>query len=179
MKEVVALKALPEGTKDNQMEEEHLRFHIEEYKALRVEIDQRIASIRTTEREITIGSFAIYAWLATQAMREEFSLVFLLVAWLPVILARAGESKRADEAQQINRLAVYIRRLEKVMASPNLRGWENYWGEVKDKTMPGWDITHDISHGYFSSIARWFYHFTIAMSGLLSIFAIFRTFGWL
>jgi hypothetical protein len=105
------------------LEQQQILFHIEEFKALRAEIDQRIASMRTLEREAVLGAFAIYAWLATQSSIESFYLP-LAASWLPVLLAIVTNMRREAERQQIDRLGLYIRMIEEEFASARIQGWE-------------------------------------------------------
>jgi hypothetical protein len=97
--------------------EDQAPFLIEEYKALRKEIDQHMIESRTEERYAIISSGIVWAWLILNHEKN-----FLL--WLvPVLLNTAIVFRTRAMSKHIEQIGMYIRTLELAFQCV---GWEHY-----------------------------------------------------
>jgi hypothetical protein len=141
------------------------QFHLEEYKSVRHEIKERIEAIRALEREVMLGSFAIYSWLAVSTT-ENLLFLSVIASWLPVALVLVANWRRVDERQQILALAQYIKEMESKMGSQSLKGWETWWNEYRD-TFYG--SQKDRSRGYWINIEDYGLYASITISFLFTV----------
>lgn len=140
-------------------------FHVEEYKALRAEIVDRIQSVRAVERESLLGVGAFYAWLVTQ-VNHEAPWVFVIVSILPIAVSFMAHFRRKAELQQIERLGRYLKDIESKYAMPKLAGWEHFLADPKRSR------TKDASFGYWRNGTRYVIALTMVAT-LLFVVALF------
>ncbi|RXH57332.1 hypothetical protein [Granulicella sibirica] len=92
-------------------------FHIEEYKALRKEIEIHLTESRTEERYLVIAVGAIWAWLITNHNHH------VLLWCIPLLLAVASVSRMAALTYDIIKLGSYLRGVENHF---HAAGWEHH-----------------------------------------------------
>ena len=97
--------------------EDQASFLIEEYKALRKEIDQHMIESRTEERYAIISSGIVWGWLILN--REKNFLLWLV----PVLLNTAIVFRTRAMSKHIEQIGMYIRTLEKAF---HCTGWEHH-----------------------------------------------------
>jgi hypothetical protein len=150
-------------------------FHLEEYKALRGELLSRLQVIHDIQRGIAIGAVAIYAWVATQTRGDELPLLPLLAAWLPVILAVAGNRELRANSGRIHELGWYLARLEERLGNAGL-GWEHKLGSpAGDGGLAG---RFDNIPSHHRKMRRLFIVFTVITSALVSLVLVLSS-SWL
>lgn len=93
-------------------------FWIEEYKALRAEIDYYIAELRSQERYAVIAAGFVWSWLITNGRRE----VFLWSA--PVLLMVAIVVRSYGMSEHIKVISRHIKRIEQNF---DVKGWEHQY----------------------------------------------------
>ena len=91
-------------------------FQLEEYRALRKEIDQHMAESRTEERYAVISTGITWGWLILNHKTN-----WLLWA-VPIFLTAAITYRTTAISQHIIQLGMYIRGLEMAFQAP---GWEH------------------------------------------------------
>jgi hypothetical protein len=98
-------------------------FHIEQFKALRVEIDESTKEIRAVQRYVAAAVGGIWAWLATHSVKLPW-----WAWWMPVVLVALGFIQCAMLLREVRRLGTYIRTVENALRLSDLvtRGWETY-----------------------------------------------------
>jgi hypothetical protein len=96
--------------------EDQQAFQLEEYRALRKEIDQHMAESRIEERYAVISSGITWGWLIMNHKTNG------LLWAVPVFLTAAITYRTNAMSQHIIQLGTYIRRLEEAFQAP---GWEH------------------------------------------------------
>ena len=104
-----------------EMTNEQRQFHIEEYKLVRQEINDRRNGVQTLEFYAVSAMAAIYAWLATNDPSNPF---YRLAVWAPVMFPPLVGIRSFGAMTGIMRLAAYCRQLEREMRCGSLPGWE-------------------------------------------------------
>lgn len=94
-------------------------FHIEEFKALRAEIDSRIKEGQTWESLGLTATAAVYAWLATNSFCD-------FAWWIPVLFPAFGLLRHSALMVRILQIAGYIRDVEAKLSDDPLTGWETH-----------------------------------------------------
>jgi hypothetical protein len=97
--------------------EDQALFLVEEYRALRKEIDQHMIESRTEERYAIISSGVVWAWLILN--HEKNALLWLV----PVVLSIAIAFRTNAMSKHIEQIGMYIRTLELAF---QWVGWEHY-----------------------------------------------------
>jgi len=97
-------------------------FHIEEFKALRAEIDARVKEGQTWESLAITATAAVYAWLATNSDKEFSEIGW----WIPVLFPLFGMLRHGALLLRIVQIAEYIRSIEETLANEPLAGWERH-----------------------------------------------------
>jgi hypothetical protein len=91
-------------------------FQLEEYRALRTEIDQHMAESRIEERYAVISAGITWGWLILNHKTNG------LLWAIPVFLTAAITYRTTAISQHIIQLGIYIQRLEKAF---QVEGWEH------------------------------------------------------
>jgi hypothetical protein len=102
-------------------------FVLEEFKALRKEIDDRLKDIMQDFQFSLIAIAGIYAWLATRG--NELSFIYSLGFWGPILIAGYGAFRCALIGLRIYQLRWYIR--NHIEHHFGVEGWETYLPEMK------------------------------------------------
>jgi len=103
-------------------------FLIEEYKALRSEIEFLSSHSRVLESSIVLGTAAIYAWVAKERPAD----IEKFIWWVPVILSVLGSIREYGHKVRTFQIAEYIRQIEEYFqkdATPS--GWEHFLVEKR------------------------------------------------
>ena len=115
-------------------------FHVEEYKALRSEIEQGVEELRKYRRNALIAVFAVYAWLATggplrhsDLLGESAHRIFEVAWWLPVLIPIIGFVEYLGIMMRNMHIGAYIRRIEAVYADDSLKGWEHVLEQLRSE----------------------------------------------
>lgn len=96
--------------------EDQQSFQMEEYRALRKEIDQHMVESRTEERYAIISAGITWGWLIVHQKTNAF-------LWLvPVLLTAAISYRTWAMSQHIKQIGRYIKTLEQAF---NHHGWEH------------------------------------------------------
>lgn len=130
------------------MDDQHA-FQLEEYKALRKEIDQHMTESRTEERYAVIASGITWGWLI---LNHETN--WLLWA-VPVLLTTAIKFRTDAMSNHIIEIGTYIKRLELAFQA---KGWEH---ETKQRKVT--KINGLITLGLLIlAVVAWVYRKTLA-----------------
>jgi len=99
------------------------QYHVAEYASLHGEIRELIAEARTLERQVLFATGAVWAWLAIHGKD-----VPQLAWFIPVLFSVAGTLRAFALKRAVENIALYIRKLEGVLAAAplNLVGWETF-----------------------------------------------------
>jgi hypothetical protein len=100
-----------------------LEFHLREYSALREEIIEKMRQIDQSMRLMLIGVPALLSWIVLQGSALG-RMETIIAAWTPFLATVFFAGHRRDMIRGIMRIAIYLRKLEKSFADPDL-GWEN------------------------------------------------------
>jgi hypothetical protein len=129
--------------------EDQQEFRLEEYKALRKEIDQHMTESRTEERYAIISAGITWGWLILN--RKTNGLLWAV----PVLLTAAITYRTEAMSGHIREIGNYIRKLEVAF---DAKGWEHEF-KVRRVTR----INRMITFGLFVlAVVAWFYRRTLA-----------------
>ncbi|MEL4429414.1 hypothetical protein [Shewanella mangrovisoli] len=108
------------------MQQKHLSFVLEEYKALRVEIDniQKQGYAMETALILGIAGFVSFASSATIADS--------LIWYLPFLITLLVTAKKWFLSKRMEELGEYIARIEDKLKFANIIGWEHRLKEIRD-----------------------------------------------
>jgi hypothetical protein len=112
---------------DNDRDEPRLKFHLEEYKALRREINSRTQESNTLMRYSMLGIAGVYAWLS-KSPENVAPVVYQGAWWVPVLIPFLGGIRSLGVLNRILLIGRYIFLLEEnvfSLAMTNI-GWEHY-----------------------------------------------------
>lgn len=104
------------------IDENWVKFRLEEYKALRAEIDSRIKEGNNWESIAIAGIAAVYSWLATNSDKP----VAAIGWWVPVLFPLFGLVRQCALLVRIMQIASYLRDMEVAFAQHDPTGWETY-----------------------------------------------------
>jgi hypothetical protein len=123
-------------------------FQLEEYRALRKEIEFYIAEFRSQERSVVIADGVIWGWLISHGMWN-------YLAWsMPVILTAAAAIRSHLLSQHMRVISNYIEHLER---SFGVDGWEQmFTAKVRN-----------VKRGQFSNALLTYALLTLAIVGFL------------
>jgi hypothetical protein len=100
-------------------------FHLEQLKALRGEISDRINYLRHIELYAVLGNVGVWAFL----LGHKIETTSMRVAWFaPVLLNLLCILKRSSIETEMHAVAEYVRQAERYFVLPCLEGWE-VWAE--------------------------------------------------
>lgn len=116
-------------------------FLIEEYKALRSELEIGFQAIHKIEYEVVLATIAIFSFLfAAEGFKMEVFNTILtpIVGMLPIFLGIIGWFRNLSTKQSILRIARYIRKTEDYfLSAPGIpKGWEHDMEEFRANTNP-------------------------------------------
>jgi hypothetical protein len=119
------------------MPDQQFSFHIDEYKALRNEMENKLKDIRGLNRWGLLGLAGVYSFVFSQC--EKPSLLF----WVPVGLAAAIVAHIFVEHMMVRKIAFYVRDyIEKELAASSSdgtrAGWERHLRPTGQQ-LPRWD----------------------------------------
>ena len=114
-----------------QIQEHNRDFHLKEYDSLRKEIELSIQEARTIERQALIATALVWTWLVTHADVNLPTISW----WVPMFFAVLGGAKCYRLLKSVNRAAVYILELEKILTTDGL-GWEHFLFKDKARSIP-------------------------------------------
>ena len=111
------------------MEELQHQYHLEEYRALRSEIELRIKEGHTLETFSVAGIAAVYAWLATHIDTgiSEFGW------WIPALFPVLGIMRQLGVWFRMEEIAKYTQAIETTFKLKKPPGWETYLDNKRKK----------------------------------------------
>jgi hypothetical protein len=118
------------------MSERAEKFHVEEYKALRKEISERIAEIGKIAQYGLSGVAAIYAWLAKETDPAQHK--FLILGLFGAVLLSVGTTIRIGFLEdKVIKLGNYV--AETIERQFEVEGWESK--RRGGRTLRAWSTT--------------------------------------
>ena len=147
------------------------QFHLEEYKALRREIQSRNEQQSATERSVILAIAAIYSFLATilrdASFYQQIRPVLWLVWWVPVALSGVGLLRWLNDHMMIGRIAEYIRIYESQTSwgIQGLDGWERH---IESRRNRGF-----IHNDRLITLVLW-----VLLIFFTAVIAVFKRFHW-
>lgn len=122
------------------------QLRIEQYRSLRVEIEQTIKDIRDLELYAVAGIVVYYSWLFTHSIPSitvarafDRPIQSTSIAWfIPVIVPMLGMWRVWSNVRQLLIAAEYVAKLESEFAAVGLpigpsKGWENYLQRIRSR----------------------------------------------
>ena len=112
-----------------------LEFMKEEYLTLRKEVEASVAELATLERQCVLSIAAVYAWLVTAGLKGG---VVADLAWsIPLIISIFGSLRSLSAGQHLQRLSLYIQKIEKEIAEANkyAKGWEHFHAQASQNKL--------------------------------------------
>ena len=128
---------------------EQPNFQIEEYKALRIEIDNIQKQGYIMETGLTLGLVSFVGFFLKESFQPNASHLFLL--FFIVVLATL---KKLFMSKRVNLISKYIKKIEKRHCIKGVSGWENYLKFYEKKSicnrgLPTWAFYGFICLGTF------------------------------
>jgi hypothetical protein len=115
-------------------------FHVEQYKALRAEIQWMLKDYHALERNVAIVCGGVLAWLFAQKWNETWTIRNL--GWfIPFLLACLGSVRAVGMFKAFNIYRQYFKKIEGAFKLQPLEGWDNFLdampndGETKDRQL--------------------------------------------
>ena len=96
-------------------------FLIEEYKALKIEIQSHIEQTRKVIYFNIVFSGIIWSFFLTKDLSFNF-----LIKWTPALIICLSTAYNYSLGKEINRIGDYIRQVENTLVSVPHLGWENH-----------------------------------------------------
>lgn len=108
------------------------KLHLAEYQALRAEILAQ-QSVRAHTFQYGVAAIvAIWAFLLTETIAPELSVLAVFAWWLPVFVALAGLGLNYSASIGVKQAGAYLAMIEERYGDPALRGWENSLIRLRD-----------------------------------------------
>lgn len=99
-----------------------LEFHLQEYAALRAEMNAKMEEIGRSSRFLLLALSGLFWWLATQRNAPP-DVMLALSAWLPFLVSIFFTWYRSNLSNSVKKLGLYLKKLENEFAKDGL-GWE-------------------------------------------------------
>lgn len=108
------------------MQQKHLSFVLEEYKALRVEIDNIQKQGYAMETALILGIAGFVSFASSAKIADS------LIWYLPFVITLLFTAKKWLLSQRMTELGEYITRIEDKLKFANIIGWEHRLEEIRD-----------------------------------------------